>query len=361
MQYRIYIYYIIVFCVSYLLTHAISIFFIANKKFVNIFTRERVHFHKQKIPKVGGIIISFTLAIAYCFFLMLFSAGNVVIGGRFAATILGCIILLLVGTADDIKRVHYRIKFLFQLMAATLFIIFGLEIRQVYVPFIGVIEPGLLGNMLLIMWVIAVVNAINILDGLDGLATGIIALVSAGLFAITVTQNHRFAITSVSMLGASLAFFRFNRFPAKLFLGDSGSLVLGFLIASIALAGPVKRATFIALAPPLLVLFMPFLSITFTFIRRVWKKKNPFKPDLLHIHYRLLRTGLSQKKIVSIFHFICFISVLSGVISYYCKSRYEIYFISFSTVSMLVLYFVSVYYIKNKNRIKRNTKRRNEE
>ena len=316
---------------------------------------ERVKLHKKGVPRLGGI----ALYIAFFFTLFsmtlldksYFNLSAIKLLGIFT----GATIILVTGVYDDlVRRLGYRIKFLSQILAIAIVIASGYNISIITNPLGGHIYVGVFGMFFVILFMLAIINAINLIDGLDGLACGISLIAVAGFFVIGLVQSQNFTlIITTSLIGAMLAFLKYNFYPAKLFLGDSGSLLLGFMIGIIAMESSVKRATAVSLIVPLLALLIPLASVIFTFSRRLVAAKHPFKPDKMHLHYRLIRAGISHKDTVLVFYTVAFLYVMLGVLCVLMPKRYEIGIIIFAGISIWWIYVWALHFINLKKRQKR--------
>lgn len=284
--------------------------------------------HKVPIPLLGGIPIfiafNLTILVGIVFnfeYLPQFSVPQLI------SILISELVILGIGIYDDIKKVQPSIKFLFQIIAGSLLILFGFGITHITNPFSGAaINLGVLGIPLTILWVVGITNALNLVDGLDGLAAGISFIACITIFGISfIQQNIGIAFVSLILAGSILGFLRYNFHPAKIFLGDSGSLLLGFLLAVLSLKSSSKGATLVSVLAPILALGLPIMDTLLTMLRRFLKsinlidyangkgKKNPqffkrfslFKADKDHIHHRMLSFGFSQQKAVIIFYGLC--------------------------------------------------------
>lgn len=286
--------------------------------------------HQQPVPLLGGIpiFIAFNLTI-FLGILFNFEYLEKFYASKWISIFISQLIILGIGIYDDIKKVHPGIKFLFQIFAASLLIIFGFGIHVITNPFTGnSISLGLLFIPITILWVVGITNALNLLDGLDGLAAGTSFIVCATIFGISyMYQNIGIALVSLILAGSILGFLRYNFYPAKIFLGDSGSLLLGFLLAVLSLQGAHKGATMVAVLVPILALGLPIMDTLLTMVRRFLKSihlvdypienrkfralfyrgRTVFEADKDHIHHRLLKLGFSQRKAVIALYGICVI------------------------------------------------------
>jgi len=286
--------------------------------------------HKKPVPLLGGfpIFIAFNLTI-FLGILFNFEYLDKFYTSKWISIFIAQLIILGIGIYDDIKKTKPWFKFLFQILAGSLLIVSGFGIHIITNPFTGnSINLGILFIPITILWVVGITNALNLIDGLDGLATGTSFIACITIFGIAyIYQNIGIALVSLILAGSILGFLRYNFYPAKIFLGDSGSLLLGFLLAVLSLQGSHKGAVMVAILAPILALGLPITDTLLTMIRRFLKSirlvnyQNEngklkfllskgfliFEADKDHIHHRLLKLGFSQKKAVVILYGICII------------------------------------------------------
>ncbi len=256
--------------------------------------------HLQPIPRLGGLAIYAAFWLAVIFTVVTFKLEwNMQYWGLF----LGSTVILLVGIWDDIKGVRPLIKLFWQVLAASILVFFGFSFSMSF-PLLNQIPMSAVGGMvvgaiLAVFWVVGLVNTVNISDGLDGLAAGICFVAALLLFwsAHRIDQVSSAQLT-LALAGATLGFLFFNFHPAHVFMGDSGSMFLGYVIGGISIMGLLKTATVLGLVFPLLVLGMPLTDLVFAIIRRKWKGNSIAKADRGHLHHRLLDAGFSQRQAV---------------------------------------------------------------
>jgi UDP-GlcNAc:undecaprenyl-phosphate GlcNAc-1-phosphate transferase len=203
-----------------------------------------------------------------------------------------------VGAVDDFRGLRWFEKLAGQLLAAAIPAWFGVWIDRFTFPFIGIHAlPGWLGGPLTILWIVAIMNMLNFLDGLDGLAAGVAAIAGATFAVIALSlAKPDAAILSAIVCGACVGFLRHNFYPARIFMGDSGALLLGFVLATVSVQGLLKTAATVALFFPLLVLAVPIVDTTFVVLRRLKHGERVFEGDQAHLHHRFLRRGYSQSR-----------------------------------------------------------------
>lgn len=235
--------------------------------------------HKGFIPKLGGI----ATFVGWAATVVLLKPGGLTTPA--AGLILGAGIMLLLGVVDDLHELSYGPKLLGQVLAAALAVSMGLVVRTVPLPGGQVVSLGQWGVPLTMFWLIGMSNALNLLDGVDGLAAGTTAI--AGIFFWLLGGD---AVTAAALAGACLAFLRYNFHPARMFLGDSGSLVLGFILGGLAVQGGFSSTQALPFVAPLLALILPLTDTGLAVVRRAARRQHPFHADRDHIHHRALAT-----------------------------------------------------------------------
>lgn len=247
--------------------------------------------HDRPVPRLGGlaIVIGFLLPALW------FLPGDPAARGLIA----GAVLIAALGMADDILGMQPAVKFLGQVACATIPVAAGLTIANGTLPLIGAFELGAAQYPLTVLWIVAIVNIINFTDGMDGLAAGVVGI-GATTFAIIAASLGRAdaAILAAALAGASIAFLKYNFNPARTFMGDGGSMFLGFMLAGIAISGVMKSAAAVAIVLPLVVLAIPILDTSFVILKRL-KHGNPvYSADKSHFHHRFLAIGWSQRRTV---------------------------------------------------------------
>ena len=246
--------------------------------------------HKRPVPRMGG------LAIVLGFFLaaLLFCPRETLL-----ALLPGALLIAAMGAADDCLGLRPGVKLLLQLAAAALAVRGGVVIRV----FLGQPLPGALAVGLTIFWFVACTNAVNLIDGLDGLACGISALGALTMLLVSLAASAPPAgLILAALTGACLGFLPYNRCPAQIFMGDLGSQFLGYVLAAASVLGALKLHALFSFFVPLLALSVPLADTAFAFFRRILRRKSPFQADKSHIHHRLLALGLTQKQAVALLY-----------------------------------------------------------
>lgn len=257
---------------------------------------DRPRVHSAPIPRIGGLAIAVAILVAV---VLIVRPSGALVGIVVAIPVIAAI-----GLADDLRGLSPKVK-LVAVCAAALIPVAGwdLHFSQVGLPVIGVIEFGWLAYPLTVLWIALVANLVNLIDGVDGLAAGIVAIAAATLALLAASfLRSEVAATAAITCGATLGFLRHNYHPAKVFMGDTGALTLGFLVGALAVEGVLKGAATIALAAPLLVLAVPILDTSFVVLKRLKYRRPPFGADQNHFYHRFLRIGFSQRRTVAYLH-----------------------------------------------------------
>ena len=258
---------------------------------------------ERDVPLLGGIsiFIAFTISTSLAFLL---SRGKLLgeYDIHFLGLITGSVIILALGIYDDIRGIKAPIKLLFQTLAAVIMILCGYNLGIITNPFGGQIELGLWGVPITILWIVGLTNAFNLIDGLDGLACGVAGIAGLTLFFCSLDGPPFMPIIVIGLVGACFGFLRYNLYPARIFLGDTGSLLLGFILAAVSIQSSFKTTAGIALILPLIALLLPISDTLIAFLRRIMKGQNPLRGDRRHLHHRLLLLGYSQKQVVRMFY-----------------------------------------------------------
>lgn len=272
--------------------------------------------NKAPVPILGGVAIYLSIVISLITVIFSHAFYNLPrdkIIGFFAASF----IIFLSGLEDDIKGLKPLKKLFYQILAALIAYLLGFSILKVSNPIGGVFQASELLSMLLtIFWIVGFTNAINILDGLDGLAAGVISIIAGTLFFMGIKDGNLIVtIFSLGIIGSTLGFLPYNFYPAKIFMGDTGSMVLGFTVSLIAIEGSQKGTTFITILAPVIAMGIPVLDTGLAILRRSLSGRKIFEADRSHIHHKLLIQEGSQRKAVLKLYFltVCFGMIAMGL------------------------------------------------
>ena len=265
------------------------------------------HLHQKQIPRLGGVAIAVSTLVPLVVLALLnttmadFAGQNKL---KALGLLLGSLLLCAVGALDDIRTVSARNKLLVQLAAAGIACAFGFRIQTVYLPYLGIVEMGVFAVPVTMVWIIGITNAVNLIDGLDGLAAGVVFFAAATNFVVAMvgldTPNQALtALLMAALMGALIGFLFYNFNPARIFMGDSGSYFLGFVLATSSLLAPMqKTSTTVALLVPMVALGVPIFDTLFSIVRRYFERRPVFSPDRGHIHHRLLEMGVTHRRAV---------------------------------------------------------------
>ena len=263
--------------------------------------------HKKPTPRIGGLAIIFGFTVATLCFAQP--------SRQLYGTLAGAAIIAVMGVIDDCKNLPAKLKFVIQIIAA-LVVVFAGDIKiDVFTnpnflsdnPYW--VLPEWLSVTLTVIWIVFITNAVNFIDGLDGLAAGVSAIMSISFVVISIrVGEYSIAISGIALMGSCFGFLPFNFNPAKIFMGDTGSTFLGFMLATLSIQGVFKSYAVISFAVPLLILGLPLFDALFAMIRRILRGQSPMTADRGHLHHRLVDMGFSQKQTVFILY------AISGVL-----------------------------------------------
>jgi UDP-GlcNAc:undecaprenyl-phosphate GlcNAc-1-phosphate transferase len=255
--------------------------------------------NRRAVPRLGGLALFLGIFVPALAFLDL--------GGETRGLLLGAAVATTVGAIDDFRGLRWWEKLGGQVVAASIPAGFGIWVHRFTFPILGNHElPEWLGVPLTVFWIIAIMNMVNFLDGLDGLAAGVCSI-SAGTFSLIALSlgKPQAAIVTAIVFGATLGFLRHNFYPARIFMGDSGALLLGFMLAAISVQSLLKTAAIASLFFPLLALAVPILDTSFVVAKRLKHRQPVYLPDRTHLHHRFLNIGFSQRRAVTYLYVWC--------------------------------------------------------
>lgn len=290
--------------------------------------------HSRPISRLGGIAIwsSTMLTFLFLVFLSYYPYGSLLSG-----ILLGSSLMFFLGLIDDIYTLDAKFKLFIQIAIATLVYLLGVKIDTIINPFGGIIHLGHFSYIITLLWIVGISNAVNFIDGIDGLAGSVITInsITLGIIACAmIPPNPISALIAFILAGSMLAFLTYNFNPAKIFMGDSGALFSGFLLATLSITGVMKGAT-LAIMLPFVVLAVPIIDITYSSLRRISKGKSPFVADAEHIHHKLLKAGFTQNMTVAI---LTSIAIVSGAIAAYFAGSIKHYVVYI--IALVVIMFI---------------------
>lgn len=292
--------------------------------------------HRQNIPLLGGVAIAAAffagIAVVFCEVPAVMDRFSLKLSGL----CVGGATILLLGIIDDIRPLKAKIKLVIQLAAASVLISCGFSVEAVTIPFFGKLILGISGAVFSMLWIVGITNAINLLDGLDGLAAGVSGIASFFIFLSAVEQyDYVVAFLAVAIVGACAGFLPFNFYPARIFMGNSGSMFLGFILSAISIVTFQKSRTIITLLIPVIALGVPIIDTTLAIARRLAKKKHVFQADKEHIHHKLFFREESQSRVVLSLYFL---SACFGMIALSLRGIKGLYAVAALLIVIVVTY-----------------------
>ena len=305
--------------------------------------KDKRRVHKRPTPRIGGLAIIFGFLVAVLSFNDDWSRSTI-------ATLIGAGILAVLGVIDDCKALDAKLKFVVQVIAALVVVLYG-DIRisvfsnpNVFSTEPYIILPMWLSVIVTVIWIVFITNAVNFIDGLDGLAAGVSAIMSMSLVFISISYHeYTIALMGLALMGSCFGFLPFNFNPAKIFMGDTGSTFLGYILAVLSVQGMFKSYAVISFAVPLLMLGLPLFDAVFAMLRRIFTGKSPMVADRGHLHHRLYDMGFSQKQTVFILY------AISGVLGITAILLAEQRFLRAMLLLMCVLIFLLIATMMGKN------------
>ncbi len=292
--------------------------------------------HKKPIPRIGGISI-YAAFMTAMLSVMITTELESEVAFELTGLLLSGTLIFLLGIIDDYRNLPAKVKLLGQIIAASV-LVFAFDVRIDFItdPFGDYFYLEMLAIPATIFWIVGLTNTVNLIDGLDGLAAGVSVIAATTIFLVALQQDILLvAILTSSLAGAALGFLFYNFNPARIFMGDSGSMFLGFMLAGISVIGAVKCAATIALIVPILALGLPIMDTTFAIVRRYRGGVPIFKPDKGHLHHRLLGLGFTQRQAVLLMYVISALLGLSAVALTEVSPQFAILIVILVIVSVL--------------------------
>lgn len=269
--------------------------------------------HKKIVTKLGGLAIYLGF-LGGLFCIVIFDPGFFTIHySAILGLLIGATLVLILGIYDDFQGSSALLKFTVQIIIALLLVRSGFLLRGIMLPGLINIEFGIFSRPITLFWVVGIINAVNLMDGLDGLAAGVIGIIASFIFIFGLILKENFIMyVSLALAGACFALLKYNFYPAKIFMGDTGSLFLGLIVACLGIYQPSAHLNNPYFIPTVIVFLLPILDTFFAVARRILRRKNIFSGDSSHIHHYFLKKGFSQSQTAIMFYIITFVL---GVIS----------------------------------------------
>ncbi len=271
--------------------------------------KRRVHDHP--IPRMGGLAIFLGFLLSVVLF--------VDITRQVRGILLGAVLIVACGAIDDVVNLRAWIKLLVQIAAAVIAVAHGVVIEFFSNPNIfsnnELLVLGWLAVPVTVLWIVGITNSVNLIDGLDGLAVGVSTIASMTMFVVALLVSEgNVALLLAALMGACLGFMPYNLNPAKIFMGDTGALLLGYVLSTVSVVGMFKTYALVTFVVPILALVLPLFDTVCAFFRRLLRGQSPMHPDRGHLHHRLIDMGLSQKQAVAILYSVSAILGLCAVV-----------------------------------------------
>lgn len=293
--------------------------------------------HTGVMPRMGGLAVFLAFAVAVLLTQQLDS--------KLIGLLLGGVLIVSLGVLDDIKGLPAKVKLVGQIAAAAVVIPFGIQVEFITNPISGeMLHLGLWGIPVTIFWIISVTNAVNLIDGLDGLAGGTSLIAALTIAAVTWRQSTLLGGAGMEVVAlalilafAILGFLKYNFYPAKIFLGDTGSMFLGYALGTLAIMGVAKTATAISVIVPIVILGIPLMDVFFAILRRYQSHRPIFQPDKEHLHHRLMALGLSHKQTVLAIYGVSLVLGVSAFLLTVITTSQAVMLLFILTLVMIVL------------------------
>ncbi len=272
--------------------------------------RDNRRMHDHPIPRLGGLAIFLGFLISVLIFAE--------IDRQLRGILIGAVIIVVLGIVDDIRSLPARLKLVVQIAAALCAVLHGVMIEVINNPNLFSDNPywvlGVWGYPISIIWIVAITNSVNLIDGLDGLADGVSTIGALTMLILAVMlQEWEISIVCGALVGACVGFIPYNLNPAKIFMGDTGSTFLGFILATVSIQGLFKYYAVISFLVPFIILGLPIFDTSFAFIRRILRGQSPMTADRSHVHHKLIDMGMNQKQAVSTLYIVSGVLGLSAV------------------------------------------------
>jgi UDP-GlcNAc:undecaprenyl-phosphate GlcNAc-1-phosphate transferase len=275
--------------------------------------------HARSIPRLGGLALMAGFSVSTLLALAFGGLIDVYLKPQFmelVGVIAGGALLCVTGAVDDVRGLRAVHKLAAQILVATLAYACGFRIDAIALPFTGPLSMGVFALPVTVIWIVGITNAVNLIDGLDGLAAGVGFFAAFTSFVVAFVGGNLFvSLLMAALMGVLAGFLFFNFNPARIFMGDSGSYFLGYVLATLSLTGALqqKASTAVSLLVPMIALGLPIFDTLLTMVRRVLERRSVFSPDRGHIHHRLLDLGLTHRRAVMLLYGVCVVFTASAI------------------------------------------------
>ncbi len=296
--------------------------------------------HRGLIPRIGGVgIATGTLLPIMLLFFYDNDVSKLLYNPPTNAhvIVLGGLMIGLLGLIDDIKGVKAKHKLFFQIALSVFVYYNGFDISALSTPF-GVIDLGIMGPPITVLWIVGIINAFNLIDGVDGLSSGVSFFACITIMTLSIVNGHVFVATvSAALAGAVVGFLVYNFNPAKIFMGDAGSMFIGYILAVISLKNQSKGHTVVSFLIPVIAMGLPILDTILAFLRRYLRKQSVFQADSQHIHHLLLSKGWTQKKVVVVLYGISVLFTILAMLLIFQKDVQAFLIIAVFSIIIVVI------------------------
>jgi len=306
--------------------------------------------HKDPIPRLGGVAI--WLCTILTFGILVLVNWDYPFGNGLSGILLGGSIMFLLGLVDDLYDLSPKFKLVVQVGAALIAFLLGVKIEILFNPFGGAVALGFLSLPVTLIWLVGISNAMNFIDGVDGLAGGVSTICAITLCVVAIYTNQPISALIASIIaGSMMGFLVFNFHPARIFMGDSGALFAGFALAGLSVTGVLKSVTATMLLP-VLILAVPILDISFSVLRRLYKGSNPLKADAEHIHHKLLKAGFSHNRTAASLYIVC---ASAGALATIFVGAQRLYLTILGIVLVLMFFIAQMAKLRKFNGLQKTT------
>ena len=284
--------------------------------------------HLKPIPRIGGVAFFLSILVVNVLFNKSLIVEKIIFGG---------LLVFLVGLLDDFVELKPKPKFWLTFLAVLIAVFIGVRVNVWRIPYTKIIIKGFWADVITFVWLLGITNAMNFIDGLDGLAGGVAVISSFSLLIISlILGRFEMALLLSSILGSVLGFLFYNFPPASIFMGDSGAMFLGFILGAISIIGVLKVSTIINLFFPIVVLGFPVLDTAFSIIRRLLEGRAPWKYDKDHLHHRFLRIGMKTEQSIAFIYLITICMSLLAIIISLLQDPYISAILLFGTLFLIL-------------------------